>query len=57
MPCGPDKCKEFIKALSEEITKGSDRIITFRNRVAFLTWIGPIIILGSVVVGKKETSH
>jgi len=48
-----DNSKEIIKALSEEITKGSDRIIAFRNRVAFLTWIGPIVVLGSVVVAAK----
>ena len=45
--------KAVIKALSDEITKGCDRVMAFRNRVAFLTWVGPIIILGSVVIAAK----
>jgi len=44
---------ELIKALSNEITKSSDRVVAFRNRVAFLTWVGPILILGSAVVATK----
>lgn len=43
----------LIEALSNEITKSSDRIVSFRNRIAFLTWVAPILILGSAVVAAS----
>lgn len=45
--------KELIEVLSKEVLKYSELIMTFRTRIAFYSWIGPFIILGSFVVATE----
>jgi len=48
-----DKYALLIKHLSDEIVVRFQNTMLFRTRIAFLTWIGPLIVLSSVVVATK----
>jgi hypothetical protein len=41
---------KIIKLLSEEMNNNITLVHTFRSRIAFNAWIGPIIVLGSALV-------
>jgi len=43
----------LIDHLSKEIQKITETTITFRTRIAFVAWIGPFILLSSVIVASK----
>lgn len=45
--------EELIKHLSTEIMVLTQLATTFRSRIAFLTWVGPLIVLGSVVIATR----
>ncbi len=44
---------EVIKYLSNEINNNHQNAITFRTRVTFIIWAGPLILLSSLLVSTK----
>ncbi len=44
---------KILEHLSNEIQKLMENTMTFRTRVAFIGWIGPFLLLSSVVVSTK----
>lgn len=45
--------KAVIEQLAKEIQSGADLVVSLRTRSAFTIWIGPYIVLGSILVGAK----
>ena len=45
--------EKLIEHLSKEIQTVTETTMTFRTRIAFFVWIGPFLILSSIVVGTK----
>ncbi len=46
--------KEVLEHLSKEIVTNTKQMMTFRSRIAFTPWIGPLVIIGAYLVGTKE---
>ena len=44
---------QVIQHLTKEIEVLSETVMTFRLRAAFTVWIGPYILLGSVIIATK----
>jgi len=44
---------KLIEHLSKEIQTVTETTMSFRTRIAFIAWIGPFVILSSIVVGTK----
>jgi hypothetical protein len=49
----PDVQKTVIEQIAKEIQHGGDIITSLRTRSAFTIWVGPYIVLGSIVVAVK----
>jgi hypothetical protein len=45
--------EKIIEHVSNEIQKVIETNMTFRTRIAFIAWIGPFILLGSLLVATK----
>lgn len=48
-----DMRKALIEQLSKEVQASADSIMSLRTRTAFTIWVGPYVVLGSVVVATK----
>jgi len=46
--------KEFINHLSKEIETHTNAMMTYRTRIAFIVFVGPFVLLSSVLVGAKR---
>lgn len=49
--------QEFINHLSKEIETHTNAMMTYRTRIAFIVFLGPFILLGSVVVGSQRAPY
>ena len=45
--------EKIIEHLTKEIEVITTSIMTFRTRAVFTAWIGPFILLGSLIIGTK----
>jgi hypothetical protein len=45
--------EKIIEHISNEIQKVIETTMTLRTRIAFIAWIGPFILLGSLLVATK----
>jgi hypothetical protein len=45
---------EFIEHLSKEIETHTNAMMTFRTRIAFIVFLGPFVLLSSILVGTKR---
>jgi hypothetical protein len=52
-PAQSDVNKAVIDQIAKEIQSGADIITSLRTRSAFTIWIGPYIVLGSILVAVK----
>lgn len=52
-PLAPEISKAVIEQLSKEIQAAADSVMSLRTRTAFTIWIGPYVVLGSIVVATK----
>jgi hypothetical protein len=52
-PAQSDVNKAVIDQIAQEIQSGADIITSLRTRSAFTIWIGPYIVLGSILVAVK----
>lgn len=46
--------KEIVSYLSNEITSATTAIMQFRNRISFTVFVGPFILLGSVIIAAGK---
>lgn len=44
----------FISYLSDEITSASTAIMQFRNRISFTVFVGPFIVMGSLIISARN---
>ena len=49
----PEVKKAVIEQLAKEIQAAADSVLSLRTRTAFTIWIGPYVVLGSIVVAAK----
>jgi hypothetical protein len=49
----PEVKKAVIEQLAKEIQAAADSVLSLRTRTAFTIWIGPYVVLGSIVVATK----
>ncbi|HJR08463.1 MAG TPA: hypothetical protein VJ842_14475 [Pyrinomonadaceae bacterium] len=45
---------EMVKYLSKEIETLSTNTINARNRISFSLWVGPFLVLGSIIVANQK---
>jgi hypothetical protein len=50
----PELKKVVIEQLAKEIQITADTITNLRTKTAFTIWIGPYVLLGSIVVAQKD---
>lgn len=50
----PELQQTVIEQLAKEIQIAADGITNLRTRTAFTIWIGPYVVLGSIVVAQKD---
>jgi hypothetical protein len=54
-PAAPVKTNDaMIAHLSKEIETMSNNIMNSRNRISFSLWVGPFLVLASVIVGSEK---
>ena len=49
----PEVKKAIIEQLAKEIQASADHLMSLRTRTAFTIWVGPYVVLGSVIVATK----
>lgn len=49
----PEVQRSVIEQIAKEIQHGADIITSLRTRSAFTIWVGPYIVLGSILVAVK----
>jgi hypothetical protein len=49
--------EKLIDHLTKEIEVQNNNMMTFRTRANLPVFLGPFILLGSVVIGQKQTPH
>lgn len=52
-----DQNQAIIDHLSKEIETMSNNTITSRNRISFSLWVGPFLLLGSLIVGSEKGGY
>ncbi len=45
---------DVVNYLSNEITSASTSIMQFRNRISFSLFVGPFLLLGSIIIAAKD---